>query len=416
MNQMMRTNPTKLNPWTVGLAAAGVVSLASVASAEEAQHQVMTALSATTLSGYVDTSAIWGFGKGNNLVGRSFDQGAFQSGVATAAGVNKQDGFNLNVVKLQLSKPLDEGQWSAGYTVGLLFGPDANVLSSGSALAPGTVGTSDFAVKDAYVALRAPIGTGLDLKIGTWTTVLGYEVTEAGDNPNYSRSYGFYLEPIVHTGILASYKVCEGFSISGGVADRGDFNNINSRSGIESLKTYVGQVVLTAPESFGFLKGATAYAAVCDGGVSSPATTPGHASGSKDVVNFYAGATVPTPLEGLSVGVAFDYRASGVFDKSYENAIGGYAIYQATEKLKLATRTEYATSSGTGFGGTPTGNAQNVALLGNTVTLDYKLWENVISRLEFRWDHSMNGQRYFGSGVPDRRNTCSLALNVIYKF
>lgn len=64
----------KLNRWTIALAAAGVVSLGSVAQAEEAQHQVLTALSSTTLSGYVSTSAIWKFGSGNaSMPGRSYD-------------------------------------------------------------------------------------------------------------------------------------------------------------------------------------------------------------------------------------------------------------------------------------------------------------------------------------------------------
>src|SRR5947207_11597649 len=86
----------KFNKWTLGLAASGVVSLGSAVRAEEAQKQmsqVMTAVSATTLSGYVDTSAIWKFGTGNaNLPGRAFD------------GVGKLDGFNLNVVEIQLER------------------------------------------------------------------------------------------------------------------------------------------------------------------------------------------------------------------------------------------------------------------------------------------------------------------------
>ena len=67
----------KYNKWTLCLAASGVVSLGSVIHAEEAQKQmsqVMTAVAATTLSGYVDTSAIWKFGTGNaNLPGRQYD-------------------------------------------------------------------------------------------------------------------------------------------------------------------------------------------------------------------------------------------------------------------------------------------------------------------------------------------------------
>jgi len=47
----------KLNSWTIALAGLGVVSLTSAANAEEQPSSVMTALAATVLSGYVDTSA-----------------------------------------------------------------------------------------------------------------------------------------------------------------------------------------------------------------------------------------------------------------------------------------------------------------------------------------------------------------------
>ena len=104
----------KLNSWTLALASAGVIG-SGTALAEE-QNQVMTALSQTTLSGYVDTSAIWSVGSPNGtLAGRSFDGTA-----------DKLDGFNLHAVKLVLEKPLDEGQWSAGYKADLVFGPDAS--------------------------------------------------------------------------------------------------------------------------------------------------------------------------------------------------------------------------------------------------------------------------------------------------
>jgi len=405
----MRSNRLTYHPWTVGLAAAGVISLASAVQAEETQHQVMTALASTTLSGYVDTSAIWQFGKGNVLVGRSFDQGSNSA----VPGANKQDGFNLNVIKVQLEKPLDEGQWSAGYTVGLLYGPDANVLASAS----GGTTTSDFAVENANVTVRAPLGNGLDIKMGVFSTVVGYEVLEAGSNPNYSRSFAYSIEPIVHTGVLASYKVNDIISVSGGVADRGDgINTINGRSGIESLKSYLGSITLTAPESLGVLKGANAYVGVIDGGVSSltPGFGPGH---NKDTLNLYTGATVPLPVTGLGVGVAYDYRANALFDSSYENALGGYLTYQATEKLKLAVREEYATGSTGAYGVVATNSKHNVSLLGSTLTVDYSLWANVISRAELRWDHSLTGQGLFDGGVNNLdHNAVSLALNLIYKF
>ena len=56
----------KYNAWTLALIGAGVVSLPAVAHAEEkSTNAVMSALSATTISGYVDTSAEWNPGTGN---------------------------------------------------------------------------------------------------------------------------------------------------------------------------------------------------------------------------------------------------------------------------------------------------------------------------------------------------------------
>ncbi len=49
----------KFNKWTVALAALGVVSLSSAAKAKEQVSPVTSALAATTISGYIDTSAEW---------------------------------------------------------------------------------------------------------------------------------------------------------------------------------------------------------------------------------------------------------------------------------------------------------------------------------------------------------------------
>src|SRR5438128_11215706 len=103
----------KYNLWTLALLGTGVVSLPSVLKAEEKMAMVQTALSATVLSGYIDTSAHWNPGTGNaNPAPYAFNAG-------------KQDGFNLDSLVVQLQKPVSEGQWGAGYTAMLMFGPDA---------------------------------------------------------------------------------------------------------------------------------------------------------------------------------------------------------------------------------------------------------------------------------------------------
>src|SRR5437016_10230435 len=146
----------KFNKWTLGLAAVGVVSLASAARAEEKVSSVMTALSSTTLSGYVDTSAQWNFGTGN------LNTPPYKFG-----GPGKADGFNLDVVQLRIEKALDEAEWAAGYRVDLWAGPDANTLRTLSILGS-SGGASDFAVRQAYVSLRAPFQNGLDFKVGVF--------------------------------------------------------------------------------------------------------------------------------------------------------------------------------------------------------------------------------------------------------
>src|SRR6266487_3014767 len=279
----------KFNKWTIGLAAVGVVNLASAAKADEKLSAVQTALSSTTISGYVDTSAQWNFGTGN------VDNPPYKFG-----GAGKADGFNLDVVQLTIAKPLDEAEWASGYRVDLWFGPDANTLGTQSTL-PGGTGR-DFAIRQAYVALRTPVGNGIDWKIGVFDSIVGYESVESGNNPNYTRSYGHSIEPQTHTGLLGTYRFCEEASVSAGIADTvGPV--INQRAfltgagpGAESYKTYMASVALTAPQSWGWAAGSTLYAGVVNG---FDAATPGPAGagqGARKQTSWYTGATIATPV------------------------------------------------------------------------------------------------------------------------
>lgn len=388
----------RIEKWTLALAAAGVVSLPS-AMAEE-QHQVLTALSQTTLSGYVDTSAIWKISSPNGMLpGRSFD------------GPDKVDGFNLHAVKLVLEKPLDEGNWSAGYKADLVFGPDANYYAT--MLNGGGGNADDFAVKQAYVALRAPVGNGLDIKLGVWDTLIGYEVFESGNNPNFSRSYGYALEPTHHTGVLASYHVNDALSISGGVAN-GWGGPVNDKNVFEDRKAYLASLTVTLPESAGAMAGTSIYAGFVTG------ENTAAASGiHPDTHSYYVGTTINTPLDGLSFGFAFDYRDNGVglfgvVEEAWAAAL--YASFQATEKLRLNARADYIDGDdGTFYDTNLNGLMDEDNELGSlTVTADYSLWANVITRFEVRWDHSFQDDRPYGGGDED--DAVTLAANFIYKF
>jgi hypothetical protein len=376
----------KFNKWTVGLAAVGAVSLASVVHAEEKASSVMTAVSSTTLSGYVDTSINWNVGTGNARVANY----AFNTPA-------KQDGFNLDAVDVKISKALDESEWAAGYMVDLLLGPDGTALGTGGPIVVGGQNPALNSIKQAYVNVRTPVGNGLDWKLGVFDNIIGYESTESPSNPNFSRSYGYTLEPTTLTGLLASYKFSELVSASAGIA-----NQLNPAVGgspaapagepltgpgranppqAESYKAYVASVALTAPNDWGFISGSSLYLGFNNGYLTEngvPTTT----------TFYYVGATINTPVTGLKAGLSFDhgqYRPiNGITatTANWANAVDGYASYQATEKMSLHTRAEYFWQK-SDFG--PIAGPNKVFAL--TETVQYDLWKNVLSRLELRWDH-----------------------------
>jgi hypothetical protein len=402
----------KVNKWTIGLAAAGLVSLPSGAQSEEKASPLMTALSSTTISGYVSSSVWWVPGTGN----ANLPTFAYGGNPGTSDGQNsgKADGFNLDVVKLSIERPLDEGQWSAGYKADLLFGPDAVQFAS--------LGTahddSPLAIKQAYVALRAPAGNGLDLKLGVWDTIIGYETFDSGNNPNYSRSYGYTVEPTTHTGLLATYQLSEMLGIAAGIANTfGPHINTKAhdtgadRDGdkAESYKTYMASIAFTAPESLGFMQGSTLYAGVING----LDTSVGD-----DRTHWYLGGTVATPVTGLKLGAALDYTKVDIDGAGNPNPyIGAYALYlsfAASEKLSFHGRGEYANADIDAA--SVLGTRKVFALTG---TVQYDLWKNVLSRLEARWDHSASGDVAYGDngvGAPNKKNNFIFAANLVYKF
>ena len=362
------------------LAALGIMTVPSASHAEEQMSQLWTAVSATTLSGYVNTSMHWNTGTGNGSVpGYVYNTSS------------KQDGFNLNVVDLTIERAMDESQWAAGYKVQLWFGPDARTFGT---TRDSNQDSSPAAIKQAYVGLRMPVGNGLDFKVGVFDGLLGYESHDAGQNPNYTRAYGLALTPHTHTGVAMTYQFCRFFSVSGAIANTvGPV--IDSRANppmSESYKAYTGVFALTAPDSWGSLAGSTLYGGVLNGYANAPANWV--------QTSWYAGLSVNTPVKNLKAGASYSYLGtsdSGNGADNYANAAAGYLSFQASQKLSLHGRAEYAWSD-TGLFGTGITSGGNSEIFALTGTLQYDLWKNVLSRLEVRWDHQAGDGDMIGYG------------------
>ncbi|HBP54321.1 MAG: outer membrane beta-barrel protein [Limisphaerales bacterium] len=376
----------KLNKWTVALAAAGLVSLGQNAQAEEAGNAVMTAMSKTTLSGFVDTSlSISEKGANQALHGRV----PYQSG-------EKMNGINLDVIQLSLASPLDESDWAAGYAVDLLFGPDASAYSVSTGAE-----ADDVAVRQAYVNTRVPVGNGLDLKMGVFDAIIGYEGFSNRDNPNYSRNMAYNLQPFNHTGVIGGYQVNDLVSAQFGVANTGG-NILMDRADDSSDISYMGSIAVEAPESMGALAGATVYVGYMEFG-----------GGGDEQQNLYVGSTIPTPIDGLALGAAWDNVQNIAGNGGDANVLAGYISYQATDKMSLNGRVEYLDGDeGVLFDATSNGVAVDSEMLSLTGTVQYDLWENVLTRAEVRWDSQEDGEGLYG-GDDD---IITFTLNAIYNF
>jgi hypothetical protein len=384
----------KFNKWTLGLAAVGAVSMASAVRADEAKLVPLnTAVSSTVISGYVDVAAQYNPG----------DPGTAHQPFGLAQG--KVDGFSLNDVVISLDKPLDESPWASGYHVDLNWGTDALAFGANGAGAP---------VRQAYVTMRTPVGNGIDWKMGAFDGVTGYEGNTGYANPNYTRSYGYQINPASELGFIGSYKIVDGVTVQMGIAQRGGTFAIANQGSVGlSSKDYIATLSLTAPDSWGWLKGSTLNAG----------TVQGLDNGA--VNNYSVNATLATPVTGLKFGLSFDAgqtltQSTGLLpgtDLSWDAYIyGAYITYQATDKLSFNVRGEYVDASGATrlqFG-TPNGFAPNFEEV--TATLEYDLWANVVSRVEFRWDHSEGMPLFNGVTAPSAQDAYLLALNLVYKF
>ena len=127
-------------------------------------------------------------------------------------------------------------------------------------------------------------------------------------------------------------------------------------------------------------------------------------------------------MDGLSVGGALDYvdlqRATGLAGGSTSGsawAAGLYASFQATEKLSLHGRGEYGRgNSGYNFTQPVPNGDDALDVWTGTLTAQYDLWQNVITRLEYRWDNV--DEPIYGDAGGGLHNGHAVMLNVIYVF
>ena len=351
----------KMNKWTMALAAAGVVSLSSVAQAQEAAAGADALAASTTLSGYVSTSYTMSDTAGANLGKTNEDA----------------DKFKLDVVSLTLSSAQGAGEYATGYTVGMWIGPDDQHTDE------------NFSLTQANIDLRLPVGNGIDLKVGYMPTIVGYEVYEYTGNAFFQRGLGFFVEPTHHTGVLASYQVSDALSVSVGLANNQANQTANNEAGAGGGNAMLASVSYTVGDGAGALSGTEIYGATVQD--------------TAEVDYWYASIGLPIPVEGLTVDLAADWvdADAGGDDEVYQI----YAAYALSDKATLNARYEFGDMDNVDFDQATAGTQAGVNVESVAIGVTYDLWDNVTSRVEW--------QSTSADGVNDDD---TLAINLIYSF
>lgn len=229
--------------------------------------------------------------------------------------------------------------------------------------------------KQAYVSVKPKSWHGLEVDAGEFVTSAGAEVIETNQNWNYSRSLLFaWAIPYLHFGVRATLPI--GAHFTAGVQVVNGWNNIEP---LNSGKT-VG------------VNGAYAWKKVTW------------------TNNYYVGPEKPRTTVGLrnlldtviqvNATDKFSYYINGDYGRDKNDGAGasvwaGVAVaarYAIGKKYAVASRLEYFDDRN----GLSTGTAQHVEEF--TLTGEYKMFDWLMSRLEFRNDWS--DQPFFQTARP----------------
>ncbi|MFZ2000100.1 MAG: outer membrane beta-barrel protein [Candidatus Sulfotelmatobacter sp.] len=247
----------------------------------------------------------------------------------------------------------------------------------------------------AYGTYIVPLGKGLNVDFGKWSSSLGIEGNYTKDQFNYSRSFWFNFLPFYHMGARVSYPVTDRFTVNYWVVN--GTNQVEATNGFkDELFGFVAKPAKSINWTFNYYLGQEhpdrAPASNCgpipvQPGLCFVAITPAP-NGLTHIFDSYATWQATSKLTFAFEGDYFIQRlwrnAAPGESSAPSHADGGaaYIAYQLTPKLALATRGEYMSDRGGLFSGI------SQALKENTVTFDYKLADGFLMRYEWRRDFS----------------------------
>ena len=380
----------------------------SAASPAKIAPKTLEFLEATELSGYVQSS----YQKSWGANGTAGDPG---STPARVFNLNR-NGFDVDQVKVTLEKPVGDGEAGAGYRVDLLYGMDASRIAGNN---------NSFLLEQAYVQFRIPVGTGLDVKLGRFVTLLGNEVIDAPGNWNYSRSYIFNSEPLTHTGALLSYTFSKADEKNpvGVDAQLGVVNGYSDTAGVNGAADNNSAKSVTGRVGVSLLGGDLVFSTIGIGGGEKNGNNSGERLVLDEVVTYNATKKLSFALEGIYGRES--KMGAGVPEAAWYG-VAGYGKYQWMPHFSTALRAESFSFNGSAQPMLGWNNANGVSALTSNgakghvedLTMSFSLdniWKNLTPRFEVRYDR-VDPSIFGNAGDGYKNGIFTASLDIIYAF
>ena len=326
--------------------------------------------------------------------------------------------FSLNQASVIFDHPpdLDAGRrW--GGRLDLQFGQATDTLQGNPSNEPRPdIYRNIFQAYGTYVI---PLGNGINVDFGKWSSSLGIEGNYTKDQINYSRSYWFNFLPFYHMGLRASIPVTNRFSVN--------YWAVNGTNQVEATNGFKDQLFGFTAKPLKTVTWTTNYYLGQEHPDRAVVTTPGPIpvqpglnfqairpapDGRTHILDSYA-TWQATPK--LTVAIEGDYVIQRLWRDaapgrssapSHTDGACAYIRYQFTPRVAVATRAEYLSDRGGLFSGI------TQDLKENTVTFDYLLLNGFLMRYEWRRDYS--NQPTFLSDVQGvlskQQNTATVGL------
>ena len=354
--------------------------------------KAVSALSDITISGFVTASYFYD----TSVPGDRTSNGYLWN--------TSHNAFSLNKVKLTLaSAPVERSgeKWDAAFRVSLIWGEDAPVVNTGGE----AQGFENL--REAYVELNAPLGTGLNIRAGQLISLLNYESGDGGAvNANFSQGYQwFYTGNGPSAGVQLGYTFTDWLDLKVRLQNgmyAGPFDGNNAKTVMAALGIKPDSKTWLSLIGFG-------------GDESDTLTVRGG--------SLLAGRTFGDKITtGLELDY-FNFETPGGHSDLY--SVGGWFSYDFNPKVGIAVRVEYLRDQdafgipgvpGGGFRGNPgsvitasgdtDGDLTSVAL-----TLNIKPVPNIKLQPEIRFDNTS-----YKNGFDGQESRFLIGMGASYLF